>query len=56
MPWQLVGSPTVLPRVHGEKQTSTNYVDYYANGFKLTDGAIGDLNSSDGTYIYLAIA
>ena len=38
------------------RQTSTNYVDYYANGFKLTDGAIGDLNSSDGTYIYLAIA
>lgn len=38
------------------EQSSTNYLDNYNGGFALTDGAIGDTNSSGVYYMFLAIA
>ena len=46
---------TLYPNLTNAEVTSTNWVDFYSNGFKLlrTDGAE---NGSGSTYIYMCFA
>jgi hypothetical protein len=48
--------PYFLLNTSSNEDTSTNYVDTDATGFKVTAAAPVALNASGGTYIFLAIA
>ena len=48
--------PYLLLNSDAAQVTNTDYIDPLSSGFTITSGAPSDLNTSGGTYFFLAIA